>query len=134
MLLDPSTALRSRPAAPAILAAGLGLAYLVAPTTDGPVTCLLRMQTGHACPACGMTRALGRLVHGDLVGAVAYHPWIVALAVQVVALTGLAVWWGARPMEARHLRWGLWLGVANGLAMVAVWIARMATGHLAGVY
>lgn len=120
---------------PATLAvAGLGTAYAAAPTENGAVTCLLRVHADHACPGCGMTRALGRFVHGDLVGAASYHPWIFALVAQVALVAGWRAWRGDRRLNLDHLRTGAWILTGNSLALVAVWLVRIVTGHLDGVY
>lgn len=114
--------------------AGFGLAYAAAPTENGAVTCLLRLHTGQACPGCGMTRALGRMVHGDLGGAAGYHPWIFALVLQLLALVGWLSWRGRRPVSAVQVRIGSWLLTANAVALLGVWLVRILTGHLDGVY
>ena len=36
--------------------------------------CPFHVLTGLPCPSCGMTRAAGALLHGDLPGAVAWNP------------------------------------------------------------
>jgi hypothetical protein len=48
--------------------------------------CVFKGLTGLPCPTCGSTRALGRLVHLDLLGALAMNP----LATMSVVL--LLVW------------------------------------------
>lgn len=52
-----------------------------------PSVCLIRRTTGHACPGCGMTRALSALAHGDLQSAWRYNPRVV-----IVAPLLLGVW------------------------------------------
>ncbi|MEM9133284.1 MAG: DUF2752 domain-containing protein [Actinomycetota bacterium] len=121
--------------APAALAvAGFGLAYTAAPTENGKVTCLLRLHADHACPGCGMTRALGRFVNGDFAGAAAYHPWIFALVFQVLLVVAWRAWRGDRRLTLEHVRTGAWIVSGNSLALLAVWIVRILTGHLNGVY
>jgi len=110
------------------------LAYGFAPTRNGNVTCLLRLHADQACPGCGMSRATGRLVRGDLVGAFAYHPFVFALIIQGI---GFAAWrfrWGNRPLEARHHLRLVWSVSLNIALLLVVWLVRIATGHLDGVY
>jgi Protein of unknown function (DUF2752) len=109
-------------------------ALLAAPLTDdGPTICPFALTTGLACPGCGMTRAASALVRADVGTAVALHPLIPAVA--LLATTGWA-WYLLRragrvqPMSNRVLN-GILIGTA--LALVAVWVARLATGTLPAV-
>ncbi len=117
-----------------VAVAGVGLAYAAAPTENGTVTCLLRIHADHACPGCGMSRALGRFVRGDLVGAATYHPWIFALVFQLVLVVVWRAVRGDRRLTLDHVRTGAWLVTGNSLALIAVWVVRIVTGHLDGVY
>jgi len=109
-------------------------ALLAVPLSDeGPTICPFALSTGMACPGCGMTRAASALVRADLGSALAFHPLIPAVA--VLAATGW-VWYLLRrsgrvqPMSNRMLN-GILIGTA--LALVAVWVARLATGTLPAV-
>ncbi|HEU4894771.1 MAG TPA: DUF2752 domain-containing protein [Acidimicrobiia bacterium] len=109
-------------------------ALLVAPVGDeGTTICPFALSTGLACPGCGMTRAAASLVRADVSSAVAFHPLIPAVA--LLAATGWA-WYLLRragrvqPMSNRMLN-GILIGTA--LALVAVWVARLATGTLPAV-
>ena len=118
----------------ATVAGAFALAYGLAPTDDGQVTCLLRLHAGQACPGCGMSRAVGSLVHGDLGRAFAYHPGVLLLAVQLI---GFAIWryrWGHRPMEEHHVIRLVWSVSANVALLAVIWGIRIATGHLDNVY
>lgn len=68
--------------------AALGLACLaIAPVRwvqAGPSLCLVKSLTGRECLACGMTRALSCLLHGDLGAALTYHPASVAVLPLIV--------------------------------------------------
>lgn len=97
---------------------------------DTPTICPFALATGMACPGCGMTRAAGQLLRGDFGAAVTYHPLIPAIAL----LT--AVGWGwfvlrrtgkVRPMSNRMLNGVL---ITTAVALVAVWMIRLATGSL----
>lgn len=118
----------------ALLAAVTLLAYGIAPTGNGDVTCLLRLHADHACPGCGMSRATGRLLRGDFVGAFAYHPMVFLLAIQAI---GFAVWrfrWGNRPLTGTQMTRLAWSVSANIAVLLLVWVIRIATGHLDNVY
>jgi len=117
----------------ALVAASV-LAYGFAPTTNGNVTCLLRIHADHACPGCGMSRATGRLFRGDLVGAFAYHPWVFALLLQAVGFAAWRYHWGNRPLEPDHHLRLAWSISANLALLFIVWAVRIATGHLDNVY
>ena len=54
--------------------------------TGGPVLCPFRAATGLACPGCGATRMMHRLMIGDLARAFRYNP----LAFVLLPLTA---WW-----------------------------------------
>ena len=92
--------------------------------------CPFALITGMACPGCGMTRALGRLLRGDLAGAMSFHPLI--LLVVVLGAGGVVwaagrKWRGWRPLPERVLNLGL---AAVFLAFLATWLIRMATSTL----
>jgi hypothetical protein len=126
---------RARPTrAHAALAAIVGLVALVAvfaSDEDGPVLCPWRRCTGISCPGCGLTRAAGRLVRGDLAGAWYHHPFAVLGALQLAAAGAVHL---ARPgvvprWAARRL---LPLVVANLALLVGIWVVRLATGAVPG--
>lgn len=97
---------------------------------DGPTICPFANITGMACPGCGMTRAASRLLRGDFVSAVEFHPLVPAVA--AVAIAG----WGwlllrraglVRPMSNRVLNTIMVVALA---ALLAVWVLRLVTGTL----
>lgn len=118
----------------AVLVAAYAMAYWLAPTSNGTVTCLLRLHADQACPGCGMSRATGRLVRGDVIGSYAYHPMAIVLAIQAVAVAVWRIRWGRRPITDRHHLLLAWGAAANVGLLLLVWLARTATGHLANVY
>jgi hypothetical protein len=126
--------LRRRELPLGVAAGALALAYGLAPTGDGQVTCLLRVHTGQACPVCGMSRAVGNLVHGDFGGAFAYHPAVYLLSLQLVGFAVWRYWWGNRPMEEHQVLRLVWSVSANVGLLLLVWGLRIATGHLDHVY
>ena len=87
------------------------------------VTCPLRATTGVPCPFCGMTRGIGRLVGGDVGGAVALNPGSVLLVLAVVALVVALV---ARRTTIRIPAWAPLLALAS---MWAFELAKYATGR-----
>jgi hypothetical protein len=115
-----------------LLAAPLFAAALLltVPPGAGSTICPFALATGMACPACGMTRAASLLLRGDLDGALAFHPLIVLITVQVAAGW---VWFLLRrtgkvgPMSPRLL--GSLL-VGTGVIFLAVWALRWANGSL----
>jgi hypothetical protein len=118
----------------AVVAALTVLAYGLAPTGNGQVTCLLRLHADHACPGCGMSRATGRLLRADVGGAFAYHPMVFLLALQAI---GFAAWrfrWGNRPLTPTHMNRLVWSVSANIAVLLLLWAVRIATGHLDNVY
>lgn len=77
-----------------------------------------------------MTRAVSWLVRGDFSAAMTYHPLVPLVAVQ---LAGGWVWFLLRksgrvqPMSNRMLNVVL---IMTAVALVAVWVARLALGTL----
>ena len=64
-----------------LAAAAVGLLHLDAlPFTF----CMFKLTTGLPCVTCGSTRALGRLIHGDLYGAWRMNPLAAAGALALV--------------------------------------------------
>jgi hypothetical protein len=90
-----------------------------------PVAFVLRVP----CPGCGMTRATLRLLHGDLHGALAFHPLVPMLLPCAVLFFGVNT-----VMYIRHGDWGYVdrqmgrgiTAVAGVMALLAigVWLAR----------
>jgi hypothetical protein len=96
------------------------------PSDDPHATlCLFRRLTRHECATCGMTRAAALLARGDVPGAIARHPFVPPLALELVLL------WLAAPFAlARGLRvpdrWrDRWL-LAHAGAFLALWVVRLA--------
>lgn len=83
------------------------LAFAACVRDVGPLVgslCPWRALTGHPCVLCGMTRAWGALLHGDVAGAFLLHP--VAPLLLPLWLSGTAVLW-VRVARRRcaQLRW-----------------------------
>jgi Protein of unknown function (DUF2752) len=110
-----------------VLAIGLLAAM---PPGQGPTTCPFALVTGMACPGCGMTRALGFLVRGDIVSAMRYHP--LAPLVLAAAIGGW-FWYLLRragrvlPIPPRIVSTML---ISAAVLLVAVWFYRWGSGSL----
>jgi len=110
-----------------------GVFALVPIVEDGPTICPFALTTGMACPGCGMTRAAAQLFRGDIGAATTLHPLVPAIA--LLALGGWIWFWlrrtgRAQPMSSRVLNGIL---ISTLIALVAVWIVRLATGGLPDV-
>ena len=113
--------------APLLAAALLSLGPV---SNDGPTVCPFALVTGTACPGCGMTRAAGYLIRGDLSLALAYHPLVILISIQ--ALAGWA--WlilrrsdRVKPVSSRITNAVL---IGTGLSLLVVWLLRMWAGSL----
>lgn len=110
------------------------VALALAPAVEeGPTICPIALCTGTACPGCGMTRAASRLIRGDVGAALSFHPLI-----PLVALLSIAGWaWFVlvRAGKVEPPDRGLVNGVlvVTAIALVVVWIVRLATGTLPAV-
>lgn len=52
-------------------------------------SCIFHKVTGLYCPGCGSTRAVYKLVHGDVIAAMRFNP----LVVIGLSASGLSWWW-----------------------------------------
>lgn len=111
---------------------GLGataLALIDPPDTGAP-WCPSVLLFSTACPLCGLTRGVARLVRGDLEASLGFHPlaWLVlgvAVAGWVAWLGRRAGWWAWRsPTVERVVLWTV------GIGLVVAWVGRAAAGTL----
>jgi hypothetical protein len=107
-------------------------AVTASPAVTGEPLCALRRASGHACPTCGVTRALALLARGAWRESLALHPWAAALALQSVGAWALWAAWLAGRLRARPDRWIPHVLAANAAALAVLWLARLATGTLPG--
>lgn len=110
------------------------VALFLAPTAEeGPTICLIALCTGTACPGCGMTRAASSLIRGDMGAALSFHPLIPLIA--LLAIAGWTWFVLVRVGKVEPPDRGLVNGVLvlTAIALVAVWVARLATGTLPAV-
>lgn len=84
--------------------------------------CVFRRLTGGYCPACGMSRAVWRLLRFDVPGALREHPLVFLLPVPVLRLAIDDQ--RRRPNASNRLAWA---GVVVGLV---VWLFRLAHGSI----
>jgi hypothetical protein len=94
--------------------------------------CLLKAATGLPCPTCGSTRALARLLHFDLPGALAMNPLatagLIVLAAWALVDLGLLARGRALDLEiGRPL--SLWVRIAALGAVLANWAYLLAAGR-----
>ena len=121
----------ARRAIPAIGLAGVcaAAAFTELSADEGTIYCPYRILTGGWCPGCGCTRALKALVRGNVTESLAMNPVTSLLFVQaVVASVFLLV------MPARTVAWvnknRLSLSVFNLVAILSIWVVRLATGTI----
>ena len=80
----------------AFAAGGLVISALIPASAadDGPILCPFRLMTGLPCPGCGLTRSWIALVHGDISGSLAAHPFggaFMFLGVALILAVGVAL-------------------------------------------
>lgn len=82
--------------------------------------CIFKAMTGLPCPGCGMTRAFLRLFHGDLEGALYFHPlfWLVPVLAGLYLLSFRSE--KARKLTQNNFFWGGCL-----VLLLAVYVWRM---------
>ncbi len=110
----------------AVAAIGGYAAYMM----SGTVQCAFAKVTHHPCPACGGTRSIHALLHGDVMGALQFNPIAPLFVIVLGALSARAVWIAGRDGNLYALGRGT-LGTWLVRALVAVlvldvvaWVAR----------
>jgi hypothetical protein len=143
----PLPAARAAAATGLALLAQLGILHVVLRATESQayflghpigLACAVRARLGVPCPGCGVTRALGLSLHGQIEDALRLFP-AAPLAVfgvasfALVLLTYSAVArWGSAARGAQIARGIRALGVAYACALIAVWLGDW-TLRLAGL-
>lgn len=107
------------------LAAGTAYLFIFEPGKSGffPI-CPFRALTGFACPGCGSTRGLHQLLHGDVVAAFEFNPFMILslpfLAYALVRYTTSAL--TGRPLRGNRLNarylWTLFV------VIMSFWVLR----------
>lgn len=110
----------------------VGLVALIAvdPPDVGVPWCPSAIIFGVACPLCGLTRGVARLVRGDVAASIEFHPlaWLVLAVIVGAWLAWLgrrAGWWRWRSIRTE--RWTVSLAT---LGLVATWVYRATTETL----
>ncbi len=90
--------------------------------------CPFRSLTGWWCPGCGLTRATHHLLRGDVVQALRYNLFVVAIL--ALLATTWAVWLlvSAGRSVGRWLAPPTWIPVTAGIALVAFAVLRNLPG------
>lgn len=84
--------------------------------------------TGVPCPGCGMTRAMGELLRGNVAAAHRQHPLVWLLFAELLAA---GTFWGlhcAGWIRWRNRRWVAPLLGLTAVLLIVVWIVRLANG------
>ncbi len=112
-------------------AAGLALFGVLSllSTDDGPVLCPYRRCTGGYCPGCGLTRAGGHLLRGQLAASWAQHPYMVFLAAQL-PIAGLSWIIGSAKLKARLFGAKGKILAFNTVLLLGIWVFRLASGEI----
>jgi hypothetical protein len=103
-------------AALAVAAIGAYAAYMM----SGAVQCSFAQLTHHPCPACGGTRSIHALLHGDVMGSLRFNPIAPLFVVVLGALSARAVWIAGRDGNLSAL----------GRGTVGTWLVRALVGVL----
>lgn len=113
--------------APRLIGAAIGVAaFALFSDDEGVVLCPFRRLTDGYCPLCGATRAVGRLIQGDIDAAWDRHP----AAVLLVAQLPLLLWLTRRrvaPDQRTATDFFDRLVTANLIAATVIWLARLAS-------
>ena len=99
-----------------ILLPAIALVFYLAVMHFSGIGCPIRFVTGIPCPGCGMTRAVGSLLHLHPGEAAHFHPLVFLLPV-----CGVAFLFKER-IPARWYRAGMW---AVAALFVAVYVKRL---------
>jgi hypothetical protein len=114
----------------AVGALGASALLLLDPPDTGIPWCPSAILFGVACPLCGLTRGVARLVRGDVGASLGFHPlaWLVlavAVAAWVAWLGRRAGWWsGGTAWFSRRTVPGLFV------ALAVTWLVRGVAGTL----
>jgi hypothetical protein len=98
------------------------------PSDSSPTICGFANCTGVACPGCGMTRAAGQLVRGNVVEALRYHPLILLVVAEL--LSAWTIWMAHRAgwIQWRHRPWVNYVLAGTAALLAITWVVRLATG------
>jgi hypothetical protein len=106
----------------------LGIAFFLVEPGTAPSLCVFRRVTNLPCPGCGMTRAVGFLLHGELLKSIRMHPFAPVLSLEaalVWIIAGMRVHRGAPlRLPSAFDKWAL----AHVVPLFALWLGRLASG------
>jgi len=108
----------------------MGLLWNSNRLVTGPVLCPFRLVTGHPCPFCGSTRALGAMCAGDVQQAWSLNPLAVLVWLLAVTFWLRPSWAQTMSVKVMHLQ--LRVGALPsytfiGILFLAVWYWNVAT-------
>jgi hypothetical protein len=118
--------------------AGCAGVFALAVHSDLPL-CPLAGSFGIPCPGCGLTRATLALLHGDVRGALHFHPLVLLLTPLVVLIAGTSAWNLLRAPGSPARRQAAFSNGRNVTVLatvllaltLSVWLARFA-GYFGG--
>ena len=124
---------------PSLAAAALLIAFLLPMPQNGaigvlPSVCTFHLTTGLPCPGCGLTRSVVSCAHGQWAAAFHYHPLGPIIFAAFVGLAAIGVLGLLQPQRVAQFfertakRTGemKWLLGASGVALIVIWLARLA--------
>ena len=99
---------------------GAWVLYTYPPVTSGFYPqCVFHQVTGFECPGCGSTRALHALVHGRVIEALRFNPFLFA-----VMFVGAAATPSYMRGETARFLYTRWFGWGSLVVVVGWWIVR----------
>ncbi len=91
----------------------------------GAVICAFRVVSGAPCPGCGMTRALGELLHGRVASSLHFHPLSIPTLAGFVAAWAYGMVASRRRVNPITSRFVLMVLTPLAGLFLMVWVARM---------
>ncbi len=111
-------------------AMAVGVALWDPARSGGPPLCPYQFVTGHTCPGCGLTRAIGALLRGRWSEAVSLHP-LAPVVVALVAAGCIAhVVAGDRVRRLVQSPVGYTAAGLLSVVFVATWVLRVTSGQI----
>ena len=104
------------------------LYYALEPSSGSLPSCLLLRLTGFRCPGCGTQRAVHALLHGDVVGGIAYNYSLLA-TIPILALYVGDALWGGKASRLRAFLHHPFTILSLVLMLLAWWILRNCWGY-----
>lgn len=89
------------------------------------IGCPIKFITGISCPACGMTRAVLAILHGDTHAALNYHPLVITLPVLLISVIVYIVNTRRIKPSVRLSRLLNCIFILSAVLFIAVYVLRM---------